>query len=116
MGLEQLRELLVQLVQLGGYRVLAVRLVRVIGIEFLMVIFRRIEFRERLERRHHWVLKRLRLVKLFDEHGSFLLLRFIGIKNRGAVLRTGIVTLSIERRGIVGGKENRHQITERNFA
>ena len=111
-GLKQLGKLLVELIQLGRNGVLTVRLIGIVGVKFLMVIFRRIKLRQRLEGCHYGILKCFCFVELLDERSRLLSLLVVGVENRRAVLRTGVVTLAIKGRRIMRGEKNRHEIAE----
>jgi len=87
---------------------LAVRLVRIVGEEFLMVIFSRIKFSQRFESCDNWIFIRLGDLEFFYESFGLLLLLFVSIENCRAVLGSSVIALPIQRGWIVSGEENRH--------
>ena len=88
MRFEQRGELLAQLVQLRPDRALAIRLKGVVGVVFLVIIFRRIKIDQRLQSGDDGIPERLGLVQFLDENRGFHLLLLVGVENRRAVLRT----------------------------
>jgi len=92
---------------------LAVRLVRIVGEKFLMVIFRRIKFSQRLDSRDNRIFKPLSRIEFFYESIGLLLLFFVSVEDRRAILGSGVIALTIQRGWIVSGEKNRHQIAER---
>ena len=115
MRFEQRGELLVQLIELGRDRDLAIRLIGVVGVVFLMVILGGVELGQGLQGGDDGVSEHLGLVQFLDENRSFLLLPLVGVENRRAILRAHVAALAIECGGVVGGKEDRHQVAKGNL-
>src|SRR5205809_5317514 len=105
-----------QLVELRRYHELAVGLVRIIGVIFLVVLFRLVELGQRLQRSHDRFAEGLGSIELFNKTFRLPLLFVVGIENSGAILRADVIALAIERRRIMGREENGEQVLEGDLA
>src|SRR6266849_2424426 len=104
-------EISFQCFQFGQVVVNDIRIIRIVLEVVLMVAFRRVKGLKRLYLRHDFPGIDFRSIELRDIRLSNPLLFFVGVKNHGAILRSGIRALSVPLRRIVrDGKEHPQEL------
>src|SRR5437667_1624957 len=90
---------------------LAVRLPWIVSVILLMVVFGDEKLGCWLYRCDYRIRPRASSIQFGNRRFCFLALLIRNVKNHGTVLGTGIVSLPVQRGGIVDGEENIEQIT-----